>query len=108
MANRYGARSLYHQARRGFREARGFEVRYDAPKRMLALFEENFGPSTLSVDGFFGLGIQPTDRRLFPPWKRAVVTASQSLRALAKLVPPLTYAADSLYVSATRRPPAFS
>ena len=102
MPNVFGIRCLYHQARRGFRAARQFEVRYWTPRELKRRFGELVGPSTLSVDGFFSLNPQPAEAHLLP-WKfRAVVAASEVLRKASRVFPPLLWAADSLYVSARK------
>ena len=98
MANMYGTRCLYHQTRRGFREARDFEVRYWAPGEMLSAFREHIGPSDLIVDGFFSLNIQPADVRMLPPRYRAIVWVSEALRKISERIPALGKIADSLYV----------
>ena len=102
MPNVYGIRCLYHQIRRGFREARDFEVRYWRPAELLATFSERIGRSELSVDGFFSLNVQPTDLHLLPWRYRALVRASESLRRVSSVFPLLLKVADSLYISATR------
>lgn len=50
MPSRFGLRSLYHQLRRGFRDPRGFEVRYWRPAELRSTFSRLVGPATLSVD----------------------------------------------------------
>jgi len=102
MPNKFGMRCLYHQARRGFREERDFEVRYWRPSELLAAFDSAIGPSEVSVDGFFSLNVQPNDLHLLPARYRAVVHASEALRRLSGMIPLLVKAADSLYVSARR------
>jgi SAM-dependent methyltransferase len=102
MPNVFGVRCLYHQIRRGFREARDFEVRYWRPAELLAAFTEKIGPSKLSVDGYFSLNVQPSDLRLLLPRYRAVVHASESLRWMSGRIPVLTNAADSLYITSQR------
>ncbi len=102
MPNVFGARCLYHQARRGFRETRDFEVRYWRPAELLSTFTKQIGPSKLSVDGYFSLNVQPSDRHLLPPRYRAVVHASEALRWMSGKVPMLARVADSLYVSSSR------
>jgi hypothetical protein len=57
----------------------------------------------LSVDGFFSLNPQISDVRFFPAKYRALIHTSELLRRLSEMLPPLRYAADSLYVNATRR-----
>jgi len=101
MPNALGARSLYHQVRRRFREAHAFEVRYWLPGELVSAFREEIGPCELFVDGFFGLGIQAADVDLLPRRMRAVVYASELLRKVSVKVPPLKRLADSVYLRST-------
>jgi SAM-dependent methyltransferase len=104
LANVWGARSLLNQAReRRFREPRSlFDVRYWGPRELRNELTRRIGPTELRVDGFFTLNPQPTDLALLPLHYRAVVRASELLRRAAERVPPLTYAADSLYALSRR------
>ena len=102
MPTRYGVRCLYHQARRRFRAAIGFEVRYWTWPQLRALFTAAIGETRLEVDGFFGIGLQPVDRPLMTPALRAVLAASQSLKAASRLFPVLKRGADSVFVEAVR------
>jgi SAM-dependent methyltransferase/uncharacterized protein YbaR (Trm112 family) len=103
MPNAYGVRSQYHLWRRSFRDAKGFEVRYYSPKELLDLFKQTIGASELEVDGFFGLGLQYSDRDLMPSKYKAVLSASHALSRLSRLLPFLKFAADSLYVRSSKR-----
>ena len=105
MPNRFGLRSLYHLAKRGFGEGQLFDVRYWSPGELLRAFRDEIGPSTLSVDGFFGLGIQGTDLDLLPFRYRLVVRLSRQLTRASAMFPFLIPAADSLYVSARKNEP---
>jgi 2-polyprenyl-3-methyl-5-hydroxy-6-metoxy-1,4-benzoquinol methylase/uncharacterized protein YbaR (Trm112 family) len=102
MPNAFGVRNAYQLARRRFRDGDKFEVRYWRPGELVDTFSA-IGPTTLSVDGFFGLGIQPADRHMLPLKYRAVVNASEVLRAAANSVPWLTYGADSLYATSAKQ-----
>jgi SAM-dependent methyltransferase/uncharacterized protein YbaR (Trm112 family) len=102
MPNTYGIRCLYHQARRGFREARDFEVRYWTVRQLLSAFRTAVGPARISVDGYFSLNAQSSDVRLLPRRYRALVHASESLRKVSEVFSPLSHVADSLYVSAVK------
>ena len=102
MPNVFGMRCLYHQIRRGFREAHDFEVRYWRPAELLSAFSTDIGPSEISVDGYFSLNVQPSDLRLLPAKYRAVVHTSEGLRKLSRYLPPLVKVADSLYISSRR------
>jgi SAM-dependent methyltransferase len=103
MPNRFGIRCLFHQLKRKFRPPNGFEVRYYSPSMLNRMFSYYYGPSRLSVDGFFGLGIQPSDKHLMPWQKKLVINTSEVLRRLSIVARPLMFAADSLYVSACCR-----
>jgi SAM-dependent methyltransferase/uncharacterized protein YbaR (Trm112 family) len=101
MPTRYGVRCLYHQARRSFREARGFEVRYWTRAALAALFARHIGPPRFEVDCYFGIGLQKADASLMTPALRRVLWASEQLKALSTTVPALIAVADSVFVEAT-------
>jgi SAM-dependent methyltransferase/uncharacterized protein YbaR (Trm112 family) len=103
MPNTFGIRCLYHQARRGFRQARDFEVRYWTPRELTSTFETALGPSQVLVDGYFSLNAQVSDLRFLPRRYRALIHTSEALRKMSEVFPPLAYVADSLYVNTTRR-----
>jgi SAM-dependent methyltransferase/uncharacterized protein YbaR (Trm112 family) len=98
----WGLRCLYHQARRRFRQAAGFEVRYWTIGALQRVFTAHIGPSRASVDCFFGIGLQGTDRHLMPATARMAISASEALRAASRFLPPLSYVADSVYVSSVK------
>ena len=104
LANVWGARSLFNQAReRRFREQKQlFDVRYWGPRELERELEREIGPTRLFVDGFFTLNPQPADLPLLPRRYRAVVRVSEALRKLSDRLPALRYAADSLYAESTR------
>ena len=97
MANSLGIRSVYHQAKRGFGDPGFFGVRYYTPGHMRRQMEQRIGPTKLTVDGYFGLGIQASDKDLMPVFGRAVISASEFLRHSSEKFPPLKSLADSLY-----------
>lgn len=99
MANGLGLRGLYHQARRGFRRARNFEVTYWTPWGLKGLYGKFFGKVGLEVDGFFSVNAQAADVKLLP-WKyRTVVRVSALFKKISVLIPPMKIWADSLYVT---------
>src|SRR5258705_4980848 len=102
MANIYGVRSLYHQARRRFKEPQNFEVRYWSLSELRSTFKSTIGDTTVNVDCFGGLGIQRSDWRMMSARLKLVVAASETLRAISKPLPILRYAADSLYLESQR------
>jgi ubiquinone/menaquinone biosynthesis C-methylase UbiE len=89
---KYGLRAFQHQARRGFKKPENFDVRYWTPAELKRIGE-------IDVHAYFGTGVLPCDAHLMP-WKyRAVVYASETLRKLSTVFPPLKHVADSYYVS---------
>lgn len=102
LPNTFGARCLYHQLRRGFREAKDFEVRYWRPSELRTVFSSAIGPSVVSVDGYFSLNVQPSDLHLLPFRYRVVVRTSEFLRKASAPIPLLTKLADSLYISSDK------
>lgn len=102
MANAYGLRSLLVQVSRRFRTPERFEVRYWSPGALVRWFERLIGPTRIVPDGFFGLGVRPSDRDLLPPTYRAIVGASGLLCGLAAHVPLLARGADSLFLHSVR------
>ena len=102
MPTRFGVRCLFHQARRGFREARGFEVRYWSLGALRRLFGERVGRSRVEADCYFGIGLQRADAALMTPRLKRVLSASEWLKAASQRVTPLTWIADSVFIEAAR------
>jgi SAM-dependent methyltransferase/uncharacterized protein YbaR (Trm112 family) len=102
MANGYGIRSITHQLRRGFREARNFEVRYWTVPELKRTFEQAIGPSELAVDCYFGLGLQRSDMHLMPLIPRAATSVSEILRRVSRYIPQMKYVADSVYITSRK------
>lgn len=102
MPNAYGVRSFYHQLRRRFREAQNFDVRYWRPSELKSTFDALIGESYLSVDGYFGLGIQKNDMHLLPFKYKFIVQTSEILRKLSLRLRWMSYWADSIYIKSNR------
>lgn len=102
LPNVYGVRNLYVQAKRGFREAEEFDVRYWRPRELRETFTRCIGAACVDVDGFFSLNAQTSDLDLLPPPYRLVVNTSDLLRAASARIPWLKNVADSLYISARK------
>src|SRR5439155_4139852 len=98
MPNAYGLRCAYHQLRRWFREATGFEVCYWRPGQLISTFTAMIGLTAASVDGYFSLNPQFSDRRFLPGKYQALVWTSEMLRRTSEKVPALANIADSLYL----------
>ncbi len=102
MPTRYGVRCLYHQARRGFRAARGFEVRYRTLPELRRLFATRVGPAQFAADCYFGIGLQPSDAPMMTPALKAITSASEALKRASLRLPTLTRAADSVFIEAVK------
>jgi SAM-dependent methyltransferase/uncharacterized protein YbaR (Trm112 family) len=102
MPTRYGLRCLYHQARRRFREAVGFEVRYWSTAELSRLFTSAIGQTRFEVDGFFGIGLQASDEALMTPRLRTALHASETLKKISRVLPALSRVADSVFVVAVK------
>jgi SAM-dependent methyltransferase len=104
MPNKFGIRSAYHQIRRRRKPVGVFNVRYWSPNEIRHTFGSSIGPSRLSVDGFFGLGMQGTDLDIIPAELRPIVRTSEALRQLAARpgMRWLVDLADSVYVHSTK------
>jgi SAM-dependent methyltransferase len=101
MPNCFGIRCLYHQIRRGFREGHDFDVRYWSAENWPRLSARPWDLLAFLWTVSFR-STQISDVR-FLAWNyRTVVYASEALRRISGIVPPLTYLADSLYVEGTK------
>jgi SAM-dependent methyltransferase len=102
IANGHGAASVAKRVAglAGWRDPG--HLRYWSPRELRETFERLVGPTRLSVDGFFTLNPQGADLDLLPHAARAVVRASNALRAASRRVPALVHVADSVYVEATK------
>ncbi len=98
MANAFGVRSMQNQLRRGFREPTDFNVRFWRPTELQSTFSALLGDTEMSVDGYFGLGIQASDSPLLPFRYRAIVRASEILKRLSRNAKWMRFLADSVYL----------
>jgi ubiquinone/menaquinone biosynthesis C-methylase UbiE len=103
MPNKYGLRQYQQRRRRGFTEGDAFETRYWSPAELIETFEQRIGPTKLTADCFFGLGIQFADIDLLPAKYKTVVYSSEILRRLSTIFTPLTKVADSVYLESVNR-----
>ena len=104
MPTKYGLRCLYHQARRGFSDGDGFAVRYWTVPALRRMFSDSIGPTEVSVDCFFGIGLQKSDASMMPTHLKLVIGASELLRETSQVITPLVYTADSIYLANRKRP----
>jgi 2-polyprenyl-3-methyl-5-hydroxy-6-metoxy-1,4-benzoquinol methylase/uncharacterized protein YbaR (Trm112 family) len=102
MPNKWGVRSLQHQAMRMFCEPKDFEVRYWTISELIHTFSELIGNTRISADCYFGLGWQWHDLRYLAPRHKPIVIASETLKRLSNLAPPLRMIADSLFCTSIK------
>ncbi|WP_454064888.1 methyltransferase domain-containing protein [Candidatus Nitrospira salsa] len=102
MPNLLGIRSLHHQIKRWFRMPKAFEVRYWSLGELKRTFNNRVGPTVISVDCFFGLGLQKSDIHLMPFGMQLIIRLSEILRKLSHKIPALTFVADSVYIRSTK------
>jgi ubiquinone/menaquinone biosynthesis C-methylase UbiE len=105
MASAAGIRSMYQMARRRFRRAREFEVRYWWPAHLVRLIGECIGHTTLEADSYLSLNAQRKDLDLMTPGGATVVRVSLALVELSKIVPGLAWFADSVWLRCRRDHP---
>jgi hypothetical protein len=55
------------------------------------------------VDGYFGIGLQQSDRDLMTPFRRSVLRASSWMTAASRRLSWLIHVADSVYVRSIKR-----
>jgi len=102
MANKWGLRSLEHQARRKFREPKDFEVRYWTMAELRSTFSEIVGRTDVAADCYFGLGWQWCDFR-HVTWKhKLMLVVSEAFRRASQVVWPFRMFADSVFCTATK------
>lgn len=102
MPTSFGIRCLLHQLRRGFREGRGFEVRYWSLPALRRLFGSSVGASRIEVDCYFGIGLQRADAALMTPSLKRILSVSEWLKRASCRFRPLVWLADSVFVEAAR------
>ena len=102
MPTPFGLRCMYHQARRRFKEAEGVEVRYWSIPALKRVFTSTIGKTEISVDCYFGLGLQKSDSEFMPMKLKLVLAGSEILRKVSHFASFLKYVADSVYVKAVK------
>lgn len=101
MANERSVLGLMHGLRRGFREAKDFEVRYWTPSQLREL-GRLVGESSVRADGYLNLNPQPSEAHLLRPHFRALIAFSELLRHASDRWRPLSGVADSLWLTARK------
>jgi SAM-dependent methyltransferase/uncharacterized protein YbaR (Trm112 family) len=106
MPTRFGIRCLYHEVRRAFREAVGFEVRYWTLPELRRLLTRCVGETRFEADCYFGIGLQQSDEQLMTSTLKLIVRASEGLKTASRHVSPLVWLADSVFAESLKAIPA--
>ena len=113
MANVFGARNLYHQSRRCFRQPR--MAKYAEPpgihneyywdlRKAEKLFETFLGPSVVSADTFFCLDAQKEGEEFLPFPDRFIHKFSRLLRAFSRKCRALSSFSDTMNIRSSILP----
>ena len=100
---RFGAGSLCHQVRRGFRAPSDTEVKYWKPSQLRSVFEAGLGPTRVEMDGLIGLNPRPAPAHSLPVHTRLGVETAGMLRSASRALPLMIWIADSLRVTSHNR-----
>ena len=102
MPTKFGIRCLFHQIRRRFRGPINIEVRYWTIAALKKKLGSKIGHTTISVDCFFGIGLQPTDLKFMSLQGNLATIASEIIRKLTKKLSAVKFMADSVYLNSTK------
>lgn len=103
MAQKWGLRSTYVRTRPTYMTSGGFRVRYWSFPELRAAFERSIGPCRIDAEAYGGLGLLAEDFQVVTGKAKLLITASIVARAISKVLRPLAWLADSVYVTAHRR-----
>jgi SAM-dependent methyltransferase len=103
MAHRGDLRSTFSRTRSDYLDGGPFRVRYWSLPSMRELFETKIGSTTLTAEGFGGLGLLPEDRAYVSTKAKLLIAISTVFKRLSAVVSPLIRFADSVYVVAIKR-----
>jgi SAM-dependent methyltransferase len=98
MAHRGGLRSTYMRTRSDYCSAGIFRVRYWSLSQIKRAFNKNIGPSTMDPEAFGGLGLLADDWRVVSRKSKVLIVISVILKKVARIIRPLIFLADSIYV----------
>jgi SAM-dependent methyltransferase/uncharacterized protein YbaR (Trm112 family) len=98
MAHRGGLRSAYMRRRPEYSKGGNFRVRYWPLIEIKRVFDENVGHSTVIPEAFGGLGLLADDWWLVSGKGKVLILLSIILKKVARIVRPLIWLADSVYV----------
>jgi len=103
MANRFGLRSWYQLARRGFVSPTGFEVRYWSPGDLDMMATESIGETDIVADCFLGLGLQRSDYDFMGSTGKFAIIVSDLLVQLSTKIGFIKNFSDSIFLDSRKR-----
>jgi SAM-dependent methyltransferase len=100
---RHGLTNWRHRKdRAGENDPESWCVRYYSQRQLRAMFDRVFGNLQIEPNCFFGTGVQKNDFDLLP-WKyKPVVAASEVLKAAARVMKPVGWFSDSVFVESVK------
>jgi SAM-dependent methyltransferase/uncharacterized protein YbaR (Trm112 family) len=96
--NRVGPARIYESEKNDYNS---WCVRYYTPSEYRDLFMDIFGNFSFSCHSFLGIGILKEDMKYVSPKNKIISAASLTGTYVSKVITPLKYIADSLYVKST-------
>jgi len=103
MPTKIGLKGLLHRAKKKFQEAKDFDVRYWTLNQLRKNFGDHIGKTRFETDCFFGIGLQYSDIGMVKTIYKPFFFTSEMLRKISRVLPPVTYLADSVYVKSEKR-----
>lgn len=77
-------------------------MRYWSISELCQTFGQLIGNTDITVDCYFGLGLQKSDMKYMSPGMKTVIAISEILRKISLFIPFMKYVADSVYVSSKK------
>lgn len=103
LPHRPGLRTLYQWARRGEPERDTFgAAKAYSTRELRAMFARCIGPATIAVDGYFTINPGLEGLPLVRPHYKALILASEAIRRLSVVLPPLLSVCDSAFIAARK------
>jgi ubiquinone/menaquinone biosynthesis C-methylase UbiE/uncharacterized protein YbaR (Trm112 family) len=102
MPNRSGLRAMLTLLSRVNREASEFDVRYYSVGELIQMFGQTIGDSGWFADCYFGLNVHSSDKKFVAWHKRWIISVSECLLQLGRVVPSVARFADSVFVSSIK------
>jgi len=97
--NRFGPARMYEAEKNDYNS---WCVRYYTPGEYKAFFDSTFGNYNFTTHSLLGIGILKEDLKYVSPKNKIISAISLLGTSIAKILPPLKYISDSIYVKALK------